>query len=139
MDLNRAATNGLQMSVPEFFIQGGAGTTTVQCCSFFIFAAVSRQAASTALLRRQQLRRGVEVAPGLRALRGHQRRTAFQRSAPMIVAAIRPSSPNGNSRAKIGAANKQNSTATPPVHSNVGLNLPEAKSVIAAASQQRFA
>ena len=89
-------------------------------------------------VRSQQLRRGLEVAPGLRALRGHQRRTAFQRSAPMIVAAIRPSSPNGNSRAKIGAANKQNSTATPPVHSNVGLNLPEAKSVIAAASQQQL-
>ncbi len=35
--------------------------------------------------------------------------------------------------------NKQNSTATPPVHSNVGLNLPEAKSVIAAASRHPFA
>jgi hypothetical protein len=37
------------MSVPEFFIQGGAGTTTMQGCSFFIFAAAPGQVPNAAL------------------------------------------------------------------------------------------
>jgi hypothetical protein len=83
------------MSVPEFFIQCGAGTTTMQCCSFVIFAAVSRQAPSAVLLGvsssavASRSRQAYGLCAAINAA------PAFQRSTPMIVAVIRPSIPNG--------------------------------------------